>query len=411
MNDNGSYRTSVTLYDALLRPRQTQTQTPVGGRLVTDTFYDSRGYAFKKNNEYSDSTAGPGTGLLDMVGQDNQIPNQHQYTFDGTGRPTLDTGYLLGNPVTGETTRTIYGGDRTTIIAPTGGTPVTLLTDGRGRTVERDSDTVAPTVSGNQVTGGSPVKLTYGFDNRGNPATVTDDAAHVWTSTYNLLGQVVRKQDPDTGDTATPNTATGVGGLQYDNTGNLIHATDGRGKTITYSYDPLNRKTFEYDGPTTAASVIATWAYDSTTITNGIGKLATSTSYDPPGSANAYTVATNGFTNRYKPAATTVTIPTVTGGGASNGSLAASYTFTNTYSLTNNLLKKTQSRPPPVCCRPRPSTTPTPPWTCPPEPATCPVTTSTTPPTTSSAWCPRFRSTPAPTRPGSPTSTTSTPTG
>ena len=108
-----------------------------GGRIVTATFYDTRGYAYKKNNEYWEDTAGPGTDLVDVVGFDNLIPNQHQYAFDGTGRQVLDTGYLLGNPVPGETTQTVYGGDRTTTIPPAGGTPVTTITDGRGRTIDR----------------------------------------------------------------------------------------------------------------------------------------------------------------------------------------------------------------------------------------------------------------------------------
>ena len=42
LNDAGGYVTSTTLYDALLRVRQTQYPTPQGGILVTDHFYDSR---------------------------------------------------------------------------------------------------------------------------------------------------------------------------------------------------------------------------------------------------------------------------------------------------------------------------------------------------------------------------------
>lgn len=46
LDANDAYRTSVTIYDGLLRQRQTQADganRDVGGRVVTDTLYDSRG--------------------------------------------------------------------------------------------------------------------------------------------------------------------------------------------------------------------------------------------------------------------------------------------------------------------------------------------------------------------------------
>ena len=44
LNDEGGYNTSTTLEDALLRPRQAQAPTPQGGRLISDTFYDTHGW-------------------------------------------------------------------------------------------------------------------------------------------------------------------------------------------------------------------------------------------------------------------------------------------------------------------------------------------------------------------------------
>ena len=38
-----NYRTSIALYDGMLRLRQTQTQTLAGGRAVVDTVYNARG--------------------------------------------------------------------------------------------------------------------------------------------------------------------------------------------------------------------------------------------------------------------------------------------------------------------------------------------------------------------------------
>ena len=44
LNDELGYQTSTLIYDGLLRQRQTQTTTPRDGRLITDTFYDTRGW-------------------------------------------------------------------------------------------------------------------------------------------------------------------------------------------------------------------------------------------------------------------------------------------------------------------------------------------------------------------------------
>ena len=44
LNDESGYEVSTLIYDALLRPRQTQSMTPKGGRMVTDTFYDTHGW-------------------------------------------------------------------------------------------------------------------------------------------------------------------------------------------------------------------------------------------------------------------------------------------------------------------------------------------------------------------------------
>ena len=50
LNDQGGYDTSVTIYDSLRPGRQTQTDTPQGGRLITDDIYDSRGWEWKVSN-------------------------------------------------------------------------------------------------------------------------------------------------------------------------------------------------------------------------------------------------------------------------------------------------------------------------------------------------------------------------
>ncbi|MEV0269709.1 RHS repeat-associated core domain-containing protein [Hamadaea sp. NPDC050747] len=331
LNENGSYRISVSLFDALLRVRQVQTQSPSGGRLIDDTYYDSHDWTIKATHQYYDSAAASTT-FLDLTGQDQYMPNQDLYTYDGSGRQILDASTMLG--IEQWRTRTVYGGDRTTVIPPvtvgriTGGTPITTIVDARGRTIEQDSYNSAPTVTGNQLSGGAYTKITYGYDRRGNQSTITDAGGNVWTSTFNLLGQVSDTVDPDAGSTH----------LTYDKNGNLATRRDSNNVTVSYAYDALNRKTFEYDGPTSASPKLAAWTYDSTTITNGIGKLATSTSYD---GTYAYTTTIGGYTNRYALTSKSVTIPADPANGNGIATLANTYTFSYTYTPSSGLHKTT----------------------------------------------------------------------
>ncbi|WP_316773425.1 hypothetical protein [Streptomyces sasae] len=79
LNDSLGYATSVTVYDSPGRVRQTQDPTPQGGRLISDSFYDSRGWVRKKNNEYRDPATTPTLALASV--QDSKIPDQDVYTF------------------------------------------------------------------------------------------------------------------------------------------------------------------------------------------------------------------------------------------------------------------------------------------------------------------------------------------
>ncbi|MHB1593263.1 MAG: hypothetical protein ACYCO9_01815 [Streptosporangiaceae bacterium] len=119
LNDQGGYVTSTSLYDALLRLRQTQVPTPQGGILVSDKFYDSRGWLWKVNANYWDSSASPGNSIITMP--DSQVPNQTVTAFDGLGRPVLVTPY--DDSAVKSTTATAYYGDRVTTVPAAGATP------------------------------------------------------------------------------------------------------------------------------------------------------------------------------------------------------------------------------------------------------------------------------------------------
>jgi RHS repeat-associated protein len=330
----GAYLTSTLIYDGLLRPRQTQTQTPQSGRMVTDTFYDTRGWTTATYNGWWDSATTPNTTLVSAANLHDSVPSQDFYTYDGLGRPVVDASDKDGVVVS--TTTTVYNGDRTTVIPPTGGVTTATLADPFGRTTELDQYTTAPTLTTPantftgiwSLTGGTTTATTYGYDGHGNQATVTDAQTHTWTSTFNLLGQATSKADPDAG------TST----LAYDNNANLTQATDSRGKTVSYTYDPLNRKTGRYAATVAAQSasnMLASWVYDNSNtavsaMTNPIGHLTTSTAY---WGGAAYTTQANGFNVFGEPTGETITIPASTEGSV----LGTTYTFSHVYYATNGL--------------------------------------------------------------------------
>ncbi|GAA2120385.1 RHS repeat-associated core domain-containing protein [Kitasatospora saccharophila] len=338
LNDSLAYVTSTTVYDSLGRIRQTQTPTPQGGRLITESFFDSHGWVTKTNKAYWDSATLPTLALASV--QDSQIPDQSTTAYDGLGRAVrVDS---LKYSVTQESTTTVYGGDRTTVIPPTGGTVKTTVTDPLGRTVELDDYTARPTVTpptdtftgDYTVSGGTSQAITYGFDGHGKQNTVTANGS-TWTTTYNLLDRVTGKNDPDAGASA----------MQYDPVGNLIQSTDSRGKSVSYTYDVLNRKTAAFSSPVAAQSDVtktASWVYDNDNnavagMTYPIGHVTTVTSY--VGGA-AYETQAAGFNVFGSSLGETVKIP------ASEGTALGGkwYVYSHTYT-TNAGLPYTDTYP------------------------------------------------------------------
>lgn len=347
LNDSLGYQSSVTLYDALERVRQTQVPTPQGGRLVTDTFYDSRGWAWKKNNAWWDSAATPSTSLAGVP--DSQVPNQDVIAFDGAGRPVLDTSYNDSQPVS--KTATMYdvaasgSGDGTITVplnasgAPfAGGTAKTAVKDALDRIIEQDEYTVPPTVTVTTssdtapithvaITGGTTQATRSVFNTAGHQTdTVNVPTGADWHHDYDLLGRIVSSTDPDAGASTA----------SYDAAGQLLQSTDARGQTQSFTYDALGRKTGEYAAAVTgqnSANQIAAWVYDNSNnavagMTYPIGHVTSSTAYQ---GGNAYLTQARGFNVFGESLGETVTIP------SSEGALAGSYSFTDKYSTTKGL--------------------------------------------------------------------------
>ena len=331
LNDESGYITATTLYDALLRPRQSQTPTPQGGILVTDHFYDSRGFEWKTNTNWWDSADTPSATIRTV--DDSQVPDQTQTAYDGLGRPIMVQSYDDSTLV--RQSAAAYYGDTVLTVPPQGGTPTAEVTDALGRTSELDSYTSRPTVTTTldaagfitavSISGGTYQATDYSYGSNGLQSAVKDaTTGEQWTKSYNnLLGEVTGSTDPN----------SGASSMSYDANGNLTQANGANGHTITYTYDALNRKTGEYDGTSTTAPQIASWTYDNSNnavpgMTNPVGHLTTETSIS---NGVTYTLQQAGFNVFGETTGESVTVP-------AGQPLAGTYSVYNLYSSTTGLL-------------------------------------------------------------------------
>ncbi|GAA3729328.1 RHS repeat-associated core domain-containing protein [Plantactinospora mayteni] len=297
LNAKGNYVTTKEIYDGLLRLRQEQVPAVGGGRLLTDTRYDSQGRAYRTTQPYFNNAA------LDdniWVASDAQIPGHTLTTHDGAGRPIAEI-YKAGVEERWRTS-TAYGGDRVHVTPPRGGTATTVISDARGQTVElRQYRGATPT--------GAYDSTTYTHTEAGQRKSVKDPSGNVWRYEYDIRGNQIRSEDPD----------RGVSTMTYDDAGQLLTVKDARDVTLTSSYDPLGRKRTVKAGDTQ----LAEWTYD--TATGGVGQLASATRYVD---GAAYTTSFDYYTELYHPYQTKVTIPQ----SPRTQTLAGTYT---TYSTLN----------------------------------------------------------------------------
>ncbi|WP_112465598.1 polymorphic toxin-type HINT domain-containing protein [Streptomyces triticisoli] len=288
LGNNAAQRTSYTLYDGFLRPRQTQDPGPDGGRLLADTFYDERGLTAKEFATYY-ATGAPST-TLSKPDDALSVQTQNWYTYDGLGRQT-EAKQIAGNGDGGTVlgvTRTIYGGDRTTVIPPVGGTATTILTDARDRTTELRQHHA-------RIAEASYDTTKYAYTPRGELSKATDPAGNTWSYTYDLLGRQLTSNDPDKGTTTST----------YDDRGQLVTTKDARPGTpaLWHGYDNLGRKTELREGSATG-KLRATWTYD--TVSGAKGHLAESTRYVD---GAAYTTKVTLYDRLYRPVRTAVVVP------------------------------------------------------------------------------------------------------
>jgi RHS repeat-associated protein len=298
---NGKYTSAKQLFDGLLRLRQLQTPAPGGGgRLIVDTRYDSQGRSFKVTMPYFNNAE------IDdklWLAADTEVPMHTVQVFDGAGRKTASI--TKAGAAEKWRSTTVYGGDRTTVTPPQGGTAITTVTDARDRKVELRQYQGAALTSAFDTT-------KYSYTKAGLLETVVDPAGSVWRFGYDLRGRKVSEENPDRGVTTA----------EYDDAGQLLASTDARKVRLTYGYDDLGRKTKVSNGTTT----LAEWTFD--TAPYGKGLPATDTRY---AGGNAYKNKIIGYNGLNKPLGSTVSIP------ESEQKLAGDYTTRASYNMDGSL--------------------------------------------------------------------------
>ena len=327
--NSGGTSTSYTIYDGLMRQRQTQTDSEGGGTIVTDTQYDDAGQAIVNNSAYWTNTVNP-SGTLFIPQSQQQIPSQTQTSYDGAGRVTKTLLMSLG--FERYHTAYAYGGDHVDTTPPAGGTATGVYTDALGRTTKLlQYQASTPT--------GAADATTYSYDHAGHMTSMNDPAGDQWTWTFDALGQLHSSSDPDTGTTTN----------SYDDAGRLTSTTSAARQTSTaapaaitlaYSYDSLDRKTGEFLGSTSGPQ-LAAWVYDPTIGGTQVkGELASSTSYVGSTATvlgTAYTKSVNGYDADYRVTSASVTIPNTTDTGTA---LANTYTTTFSYGPDGQLISQ-----------------------------------------------------------------------
>ncbi|GAB7039805.1 RHS repeat-associated core domain-containing protein [Catenuloplanes niger JCM 9533] len=244
--DGVGYGAEYTLYDGFLRPRQTQSEGPEGGRLVADTFYTHTGQLAKVNDTYfaagapsgalltSDGTKAIDNGLVDL---------QTAYTYDGADRVKVTTTLVSGQEKWHSTTR--YGGDRVHVDPVAGETPTTRITDARGALIELRQ------YHGSTANGAFDA-TTYTYNVRGQQATVTDPEGNVWRYFYDQRGRKIKSEDPDAG------TST----IAYNDLDRPVTTTNGNGESIHTEYDVVGRPLATYAGTDKTGTKLTEYTYD-----------------------------------------------------------------------------------------------------------------------------------------------------
>jgi RHS repeat-associated protein len=313
LKENETYAVSYDLYDGLLRLRESQTPAVNGGRMITASFFNSRGQEYKTNGGYyNDSPPAP----VLHGGLDVDVPNQTVTEYDDLGRP-LET-ILKRRNVERWRTKTRYAGDVTYTTPPQGDTPTAVFKDAQGRIVER-RQYQTPSATGEYGPDAPHDAMTYHYNAKGQLDKVTDAQSNQWTYEYDQLGRKKLDSDPDRGRTTQ----------RYNALDQLESTTDAENRTVVHTYDDLGRPKADYQGTVSDANKLAEWTYD--TLRRGSPTSATRFV-----NGNAYTQRVDQYDELNRPTLMSVVIP------PAEGLLAKTYTYGASYStVTGQLVSET----------------------------------------------------------------------
>lgn len=320
-NDGSTYQTSYAIYDALLRPRQTQAPGVGGGRVVAETRYDTRGLEVETAADYIDAVAPTGK-LANLL---TATPAGTQKTYDGAGRPTAEIVLVRGKEFS--RTTTTYEGNATIVEPPKGAAAVREEVDSRGRLSEKRE------YDGNRATG-SYTKLTYAYDHADRLTRVGDSDGNTWTSEYDFLGRKTASIDPDAGRTKT----------EYNELDQVAVTEDARGDAgvVSYAYDLIGRPTGKLAGRIPVvdgkpvvddSKYLARWSYD----TVAKGQPTSAIRYEGGKNGKVYASTNASYDKLYRVLKEQYTVSTSEGALAGTGV----YTITNVYNLDGTLQKRT----------------------------------------------------------------------
>ncbi|WP_161972362.1 colicin D domain-containing protein [Glaciihabitans arcticus] len=319
--DGTTQHVSVSLYDGLLRPFQTQSESldagnqdnadaNARGRNVAHVYYDSAGNVAKETGIWKATGAPTDTAIVPIA----VPPSLTTYEYDSAGRVT-DQVFWVGtesNP-SNEKWRTItaYDGATTIQVPPLGGVPQATISNARGRVVElreylRNSSATSPAVTVSAVRSLPHQSTRYTYDVAGQRTQMRDVANNLWTYAYDKGGRQISATDPDAGTSTTT----------YDVADKVVTRTNGAGETLFYKYDSLGRTT-ELRDDSASGGLRAAWAYDTARFPGPdaqsqgaavLGQLASATRFD---AGNAYATSVPSYDTAYRPLSTTVTLPDI----------------------------------------------------------------------------------------------------
>ncbi|MGW6565722.1 ricin-type beta-trefoil lectin domain protein [Streptomyces sp. NPDC054975] len=318
LRDNGTYASSVALYDGMLRPRQNQSDAHGPGRVITDTLYNANGAVSEAKSAY----LAPGDPVAEVFVPQTvfEVPHSTETAYDGLGRPVRVTTMKNDDPQ--HTAVNQYGPDWTltrTGMSADGTAPLAgsrsarTATDAFGRTTEIRHYTTT------NLTGPEPAAVTtsYSYDPRGKLAQVTDANGNAWTYTYDARGRLTASTDPDMGRST----------FGYDELDRQVWSKDTLERARYTLYDELGRATGLRDDSATGP-LVTSWTYD--TLPGAKGQPVATIHHEQGGT---YTSEVTGYDTEYRPTGTKITIPDT----AETKGLAGTYAYGYTYTPTGKL--------------------------------------------------------------------------